>query len=463
MFNKNYASLLAVLLMLQTGIAQTPVLTMKEALNTALSNYGSIRAKNNYLNASKTAVAQVKKDYLPNLVLSAQQDYGTINGQNGPLYGFGGFGVASSGLPLSEQNWDAAFGALYLAHVNWEVFTFGRQKSRTELAQSVIRRDEKDLQQEVFQHQIRVAGAYLNLLAFQRLTRSQERNLDRTLVFKSNAVSRAINGLIPGVDTSLANAEVSNARIALTKARDAEQEQANKLAVLLGVSPVDFVLDTAFISRIPPGIAATEPASAAHPVLEYYKSRIAVANQQAALLKRTVLPSVSLAGIVQGRASGFAPEYLQDQSAYSRSYLTGIRPTRMNYLLGIGLNWNLTTYTRVKPQLQAQQFIAGALENEYELADRQIKAQAELADRKIRNAIDNFNEAPVQVRSATDAYLQRNALYQNGLTTLVEVTQTLYALNRAETDRDVAFTNVWQALLLKAAATGDWDLFIRAF
>jgi hypothetical protein len=41
------------------------------------------------------------------------------------------------------------------------------------------------------------------------------------------------------------------------------------------------------------------------------------------------------------------------------------------------------------------------------------------------------------------------------------VQQALYNLNRAETDMSVAYINVWQALLLKAAASGDFDLFIK--
>ncbi|PTS98644.1 transporter, partial [Pedobacter sp. HMWF019] len=48
-------------------------------------------------------------------------------------------------------------------------------------------------------------------------------------------------------------------------------------------------------------------------------------------------------------------------------------------------------------------------------------------------------------------------------TTMVDLTQALYTLNRAETDRDIAYNNVWQALLLKSAALGNYDLFINEF
>jgi hypothetical protein len=54
-------------------------------------------------------------------------------------------------------------------------------------------------------------------------------------------------------------------------------------------------------------------------------------------------------------------------------------------------------------------------------------------------------------------------MYKNGLTNLLDLTQTLYVLVRAETDRDIAYNNVWQALLLKAASSGDFSIFENQF
>ena len=58
---------------------------------------------------------------------------------------------------------------------------------------------------------------------------------------------------------------------------------------------------------------------------------------------------------------------------------------------------------------------------------------------------------------------KKTVLYRNGLANIVDVTQALYTLNRAETDRDISNNNVWQALLLKAAASGDFNLFMKEF
>ncbi|WP_431292041.1 TolC family protein [Pedobacter sp. P26] len=443
--------------------ANAQTLSLKQAVNTALTNYGTIKAKYNYADASKSYIQQAKREYLPNFSLSAQQDYGTINGQNGPQYGLGGLGAASSGPALERQNWNAAFGGLYLANVNWDFFTFGRIRDRIKVANATYQRDKNDLEQEKFQQEIRVSGAYLNLLAAQRLTRSQQKNLYRAITFQNTAIIRAKNGLIAGVDSSFAKAEVSNAKIALTKAKDLEQEQANRLGLLMGLTATSYDLDTAFITRIPGNLLEDTVVKSSHPLLKFYQNRVDVSDQQVNYFKKLYYPTFTFFGVMQGRGSGFSPGYALDQSAYSTSYADGINPTRGNYLIGIGMTWNLSTLLKNHPQVRAQEYISQGLKEEYNLVDQQLRAQLALAETKLNNALANYREAPIQVKAASDAYLQKNTLYKNGLTTLVDLTQALFTLNRAETDRDIAFTNVWQALLLKSAALGNYDIFINEF
>lgn len=461
MFEKKYWLILLSLFFANTrSLRAQEVLTLKDAIRTAINNYGTIKAKSNYADASKAGVVQAKRDYLPNFNVSAQQDYGTINGQNGPLYGFGGLAVASSGLPLPEQNWNAAFGALYLTNINWDFFAFGRAKEKIRTAQAVATRDSKDWQQEIFQQEVKVAAAYLNLLAAQKLTQSYRKNLNRADTFRRVVVTRVRNGLSAGVDSAQANAEVSNARIALTRALDFEQSASNQLAQLMAVPVQDFVLDTLFMSRVPAMMGDTAALSA-HPLLQWYKSRIALSDEQAKYYKTFSYPTVSLVGVLQTRGSGFDATYAQDQHAYTQSYWDGIKPTRTNYLIGIGVTWNIAQPFRISQQVRSQHLVSKGLQAEYDLANQQLQAQFQLSETRIRNALSNYNEVPVQVKAASDAYLQKSVLYRNGLTNLVDVTQALYALIRAETDRDIAYSNVWQALLLKASATGDFNLFER--
>lgn len=466
MSKKCFAGLSWVLfLSMQTGKADAQSLSLKEAVQTALANYGTIRAKANYAKASQANVKETKREYLPDLLLSAQQDYGTVNGQNGPLSAFKGGAVASSGPVLAAQNWNAAFGALYLTNVNWDFFAFGRAKEKTRVAETIYKRDQGDLEQERFQQSVRVSAAYLNLLAAQKLTLSQRHNLERALSLDTVVIARAKNGLNPGVDSSLANAEVSSARIALTNAMEFQQEQANQLAQLMGIPPADFALDSLFVVRIPTALNtdAAQPLTE-HPLLKFYQQRINVSNEQASYLKTFNYPTFSLFGVLQDRGSGFDNTYGSGApDAYTGNYLKGVGFGRGNYLLGVGVTWNLTSPLRVHQQVMAQQYTSQGLQEEYGLIDKQLAAQLALSATKIKNALDNYREAPIQVKAASDAYMQKSVLYKNGLATIVDVTTALFTLNRAETDRDIAFNNVWQALLYKAAASGDFGLFFNEF
>ena len=459
-----YQKTIIIILLLFSSYGFSQTLSLKEAVETGTANYGSIKAKNKYAEASRETVKQVRRDYLPNVNLAAQQDYGTVNGQNGPLYGFGGLGVASSGLPLPTQNWNSAFGALYLVNVNWGFFTFGKMKQRINVAKADTERFEKDYEQEKFQQKVKIAAAYLNLLASQRVLISQQKNLNRAIVFQDQAAARVKNGLLAGVDSTLASAEVSRAKILLNQSKDQVKDQNNRLVTLMGVGITDFVLDSTFVTKIPKAIVAnTAINDSLNPILQFYKSRVNYSNAQVRSFKREYYPTFSFFGVYQTRASGFNSDYAADQTSFTKNYLDGIEPNRQNYLLGIGVSWNLTSIARVNKKVKAQTLISDGLQEEYKMTEQQLQIQSDAADAKIQYAMANYSEAPKQVKAAQQAYLQKSTLYKNGLTNLVDVTQALYTLNRAETDRDIIYANVWQSLLMKAAAVGDFELFINEF
>jgi outer membrane protein TolC len=446
-----------------TLFAQTKI-SLKEAINIGVTNYGTVKAKQQYAAASKEEVAQAKRDYLPNVNFAAQVDYGTVNMQYGPSYGFGGLGSAAIGPVLPNQSWNAAFGSLYLTNVNWDFFAFGRSVEKIHVAMVTAERDNKDWQQEIFQQEVKVSGAYLNLLAAQRLTASYRENLLRADTFRTIVVERTINDLIAGVDSAQANAELADARIALNNAIDFQQAQENQLIQLLGISPQHLVADTFFVARLPAAIpdSGTSQVEAGHPSLEYYKSRIYLSDQLAKYDRTFYYPTFSLVGIYQERGSGFGSAYgPQNPGDYTHNLYDGVKPGQANYLFGLGITWNFTQLSRISRQVKAQRLVSNGLRDEYDQAKQQLAAQLLLSETRMQNSFDTYRQAPVEVNSASEAYAQKTDLYANGLTTLIDVTQAQYALIRAETNLDIAYTNIWQALLLKAAATGDMNIFLK--
>ncbi len=348
--------------------------------------------------------------------------------------------------------------------MNWDFFAFGRSVEKVKVQKSVVSRDETDLAQEQFQHQVRVAAAYLDLLAAQQLAKAQEDNLNRTIDLQKVVVARVKNGLNPGVDSSQANAEVSNARIALSNAQQTVLDQSNQLAIYLGLPHQTFLLDSVFVSKAPVNADIQSSLNLDnHPLLQYYRNRIGVSDEQAKYLNTFNYPTFTLFGVYQGKGSGFGTGYALDQSTYTSGYGSGVDPTRFNYLLGIGVTWDFTNLFRVSNTVKAQKFTTEQYRNEYELVSQQLHNQASLAETRIATALKNFHEVPVEVKAASDAYIQKLTLYKNGLANIVDLTQALYTLNRAEVDKDIVYNNVWQALLYKSASVGDIGIFLNNF
>lgn len=437
------------------------IMKLEDAIENGVANHRRIQAKRNYLHASQALSRNARNEYLPNVIASVQQNYGTVNGQYGSLAAVGVLGVASAGPSYSEQSWNAAFGALYILNTNWEVFTFGRVRSRIRQADAQLRQDSADLEQEAFIHRVKIAGAYLNLLVAQRFVKNAQANLQRAETIRQNVRARVLSGLNAGVDSSLANAEASRAKLTVIEMQNNELQGSNELALLLNVTSLSFDLDTTFLEKLP-AIFETAVGLEQNPQIRFYQARIDQAKSAARVAQRSIMPGLTLFGIYQARASGFDYNYTPEfPERYSNSYSDGIDPSRFNYVAGVSLAWNLISPLRVRQQVHAQRFIEEAYRNEYEQVSVQLQNQLILSDQRIRNSLEGMKEVPLQYRAASDAYLQKSVLYKNGLTNMVDVQLAMFALNRAELDMSVAYINVWQALLLKAAATGDFDLFIN--
>lgn len=437
------------------------ILKLQDALDRTENQYDKIRAKRQLVDAAAQNTAFEKQQYLPDFTLSAQQSFGTVNIQHGPMYAYGGLGSAATSMPLAEQNWNAAFGSLYFANVNWNLFTFGRIRNQVELGKRKELTAKADLQQEIFQQQVKVAAAYLNLLAGQRIKYVQEKNSERAQVFYEMTNARASSGLVPEVDAQLAKAEWSNAKSLQIKAYDKELMWSKQLADLMNDDFKTYELDSLYSTSLPAKQLETKATDlSGHPYLRFQQTRIDESEQNAEVLKSHRKPILSAFGVIQGRGSGFESNYAQDLSAYSSNYLKGVGIDRGNYLLGFSLTWNITNLFRYRTKVKEQKFATQSLRHTFDAQQRELTTLFSQSNAQLKNAYDNFEETKVQLDAAGLAYRQQTALYENGLTTLVDYTQALYSLNRAEIDYEIAQNNVWQALLLLASAQGDIKLLI---
>jgi outer membrane protein TolC len=444
--------------------AQNPdkLLSMSDALQIASANY-LIQSKVNYTRSSAEDVRAAKKDALPDFILAGQTAYGTLNGVNGLGSGLPGITTITASANAS-QNMNASFGALYNANINMNVFSFGLQRSFVAATRGQYEQDWADLQQTKFDVETTVIGLYLNLLSAQRLRMVMQDNVDRISRLREIILAKTMNGLNPGVDSSIANAELSTARMSLIDAENFEQSQASELSKEMGVKQQFYNLDTSFVTTLPKNIPGQNEINLQlHPVLRYLDSRVINSDLTAAYIQKTALPRFSFFAVGQERGSGFGNSFYSNPKDYSTDFFDGVNPVRANYLLGIGVTWNITDLTRVKSKVISQRFISASYIDDYNQAEIKYTDQLKFANQQISNALSKCREVPIQLKSAEDAYNQKKALYENGLTNIVDVTQTLFFLNQAEAASNVACSAVWQAILYKAVSVGDISLFLMQF
>jgi outer membrane protein TolC len=333
---------------------------------------------------------------------------GTQNGMNGLPTAMPGITAMTSGPATPQQNWNAAFGALYISNVDLNLYQFGAQRARVAAANAQYEQDSRQLDQEVFQVQARVATAYLNTLVAVQLRQVAQRNLDRTVELQKTIEARTLNGLNPGVDSSLADAEVSRARLALLDAIDVETVQGRQLSIAMGVDVHTPTLDSSMVRRPPQGLfPSTDTVPDSHPVLQFLQSRVTTSEYNTRFIWRAAMPRVGFFGVLQERGSGYGTYYGNNFKDYTTSYWTGVSPARANYMFGIGISWDLTQAYRTRSQMKAAQFRTTGLRQEMLLEKNLLSNQASLANDELRTAIDKYNEAPIQLNAASSAYDQK--------------------------------------------------------
>ncbi len=125
-----------------------------------------------------------------------------------------------------------------------------------------------------------------------------------------------------------------------------------------------------------------------------------MSDQQAKYLRTLNYPTFSLFGVFQDRGTGFDYNYgAQYPNAYTPNYFKGTGFESANYLIGVGVTWDITTPLRIHQQVAAQNFTTEGLREEYGLISQELQAQVILSDTKIRNALNNYHEAPIQVKA----------------------------------------------------------------
>ncbi|NBA75581.1 TolC family protein [Emticicia sp. ODNR4P] len=452
-----------------TGYSQNSPsnLSIQQAVETATTNYPTIRAKMLAIDASERDAEAKKLNYtMPSVVFQAQTLFASSNQVRGTYFSNEGAAIPSSGTTnIDGFASEPVFSSFTTILTSYKLATFGKKEADLRVANASIQQAKLDYEKEIYVHKSKVSDAYILSLVFQEATKIQQKNLERAQAFYQTIKANAIAGLRAGVDTSLAVADIAKAKILLIESQKLAEQQKVRLAELLGLPQNQYQLLDAKLDGNQPFALANNSSDnlSNHPILRFFEARVNTSTLKINSIQKSYLPAIMARGAVWAKGSGIEDHLGANGNYVYNQSLSGLGFRAYNYMLGLTTVWNISDIFRIKKEASAQNSFSQVYQKEKDEAT--IKLQSEIVQSAIeyQKAKEIFEQIPLQLTSAKAAYAQAQSRYQAGLGTILEVTQSQMILNRAEIDEAVARNNVWRAVLHQYVSKGELNVFLNQF
>ena len=425
--------------------AQQPAITLRQLLNSVDQRAPQLITDSAAIKIKQDQAVETRNNWLPDLNLNYQADIGTSNNVTGPYFGFGIIPSSSGGVHSTSVS-TATSDNLGIAELNWEVYNFGKYGAQNKVANSDVTVQQNQYAQSKYDLRAYTISNYLQLLRLQDLLSIQYRNVDRTQQILRSIMSLAKSGVRAGVDTSIAQAELSKARLNYIEVLNQLKQVQLQLSSVSGFPYQSILPDTTVeVTLINQPSAYLFPADTTnHPLINYYRSVYENNLQREDLVKKMYNPKISVLAAGWGRASSV------DYAGNYNSLSSGYGYQRGNYLVGIGISYNLFDLRRRQLKLRTQQASTDYSLKKLKEQQQLLDISASQADVEMETALNRLQEIPKQLKAANDSYRQNLSLYKNGLSDIITLDAALNILYSAETDYMQAKYDYSSALFQKA-------------
>ena len=439
-----------------------PIIGLKQAIDSVRKNYPGLLAKQMYLKSGEKVVTDARHQQLPSLKIHDQVDIGTDNSIGGSYFQMSIVPSTSGGI-RADNNTDVATGNIAVGYTEYDLFTFGLNHARVETAKAFENTADADYKKTEYWLQYRVTQLYFDILKYNLLATIQQQNIARYDVLYKYIKAYTSSGIKAGVDSSVANAEVSKAKIQLIQTTEKLNQLKSDLVFYTGIKSINFDVDTT-LYHLPSStvnqlqaLVSGDTVSINNPVLNYYKSRWEYSIEQEKLIKKSFLPKISLVGAAWTRGSSIASNDVYGNLS------SGFNFNRYNYMAGLAFTYNIIDVLHRKDKTAIQYYQAEGVKEELAEQKSLLSNQLNQSDIAIKASLDKIKEIPVLLKASQDAYSQKLAQYNAGLINIVELTNVSYLLYSAETDEVEARSELLNTLLQKAVTNNTLNTFLNTF
>lgn len=414
-------------------------------------NYSGVLASQSAVESSEINEAVVKSNALPQIKAQFQNTYGTFEGSNGasfPQQGFftvSGSRVGSDGSALSANTFASMV-------TEYEIYNFGRQRTEEKAASLLTSKTKTNQIAYLLRLKKTVFEKYLDaVFAVSKLHWADKNTIRIQKIHRLNsALSRS--GLRPEADSVLTYSSYLQAAAvrdntnglmlsAIEKLKEFYPEKID--GAQLGST---HFLDPALLSEMKLG------GNISHPFIETLQFEADYFEKKAESQRKSALPSIkALAGYAY-RGSG-----INNQGYSSGNWIDGFSNPANNFLVGLGVTWNLTSvYTNSKKanafRKESERFLY--LEEQSKMA---IQVETSALEKTISAQFDELGKQAEAVKKAESAYEMYFARYKSGLIGLTELLQIQQILETAENNQINAAKDYWKQVINLAEMTTDFN------
>ncbi|HYM07270.1 MAG TPA: TolC family protein [Terriglobales bacterium] len=434
--------------------AQTPPLTLGQAVDAAVQKYPAIRSSLEQVSAAAEGINLARTAYLPRADALAQVNRATHNNVfgmllpqpvlpsiSGPVLGTNGLGNV----------WGTAIGGT----VTWEPFDFGLRQANVKAATSV--REQLNAQVNVTKLQVAAAAAdaFLTILAAQQTVTAARAGVDRATVLNQTVETLVKNQLRPGADASRTRAELALAQTQLIQAEAAVEVGRAALGQVLGVPPQTINIESGPLLNLPSDQQIAALTASNHPVAVAQNLAIEEVKSREKALDRSYFPRFYLQGTIYARGTGIQP------NGDTGNPVSGLGPNIQNWGLGMTVTFPIFDIASIRVRKQIETHNERTEVARYDQILQDVTGQVESARATLVGAQRVSQNTPIELESARVTEQQATARYRTGLGNIVEVAEADRILTQAEIDDALAKLGVWRALLRAAVAAGDVQPFVQ--
>jgi outer membrane protein TolC len=418
------------------------VLTLDEAVSTALKANPQIASARDTRAAATFKVQQARAGYLPSAAAVVGYKRATANSPAPPYISSGGASTAASSSlgsliggreeMTSYDNWNAS------VSVNQTIYDFGRTGGTHDAAAAAEQAADADIRTVEEQIAFSVIQAYFGVLAAQESVTAALETRRQMEKHVELAQAQVAAGVRTRIDIARAQSDLSAANLAVVRAENALK------SARLG-------LESAMGARTSGDYAVERPAPSAPPEIGGVEQAVKEALERRPEHKSLVEKVRSLEATLKTVQSGYYPTIAAAGNVgYSGYELDGMV---YNWALGATATWNFFSGFATQNAAAETRANIAAAQSAIRTLELAVRQEIEGADLALKEARERMAPARALLASAKETLDLAEARYAAGTGNIVEIsdaqavyTQARFGLIQAELDHEVARARVLKAL-----------------